>query len=314
MLSKVTLLLLPESSMMTFASALDPLRAANRLGVEPEFEWRIVSPDGKPVALTSGIDVEVNGALSGSEGGELLIVIAAFHSDDHANRSTIKRLRNAAAGFKTVFGLEAGSWLLARAKIATDHAITTHWEDNEDFQAAFPALEVRTDRYVVDRKIWTAGGASPTLDMMLHYIRTYKRASLAMDVASVFIYDEAHSATDAQPRVSMGRIERAEPRLAAAVRLMEGAIEEPLSTAAIAAACKVSSKTLEKMCREHLGETPGAYYRRLRLQAARKLVIDTRLPIQEIGIRCGFNSQSTFSRCFSKEYGYSPLTFRKRLE
>lgn len=314
MLSKVTLLLLPESSMMTFASALDPLRAANRLGVEREFEWQIVSPDGKPVALTSGIDVQVNGALNGSEEGDLLIVIAAFHSHDHANRSTIKRLRNAATGFKTVFGVEAGSWLLARAKIATNHAITTHWEDNEDLQAAFPALEVRADRYVVDRKIWTAGGASPTLDMMLHYIRTHKRPSLALDVASVFIYDETHSAADAQPRVSMGRLERTEPRLAAAVRLMEAAIEEPLSTAAIAAESKVSSKTLEKMCREHLGETPGSYYRRLRLQAARKLVIDTRLPVQEIGIRCGFNSQSTFSRCFSKAYGYSPLTLRKQLD
>ncbi len=300
--------------MMTFASALDPLRAANRLGVESEFEWKIVSPDGKPVALTSGIDVQVSGALTGSEQGDLLIVIAAFHSDDHADRSTIRRLRNAAAGFKTVFGVEAGSWLLARAKIASNHAITTHWEDNEDLQAAFPALDVRKDRYVIDRKIWTAGGASPTLDMMLHYIRTYKRASLALDVASVFIYDEAHSATDAQPRISMGRLERFEPRLAVAVRLMESAVEEPLSTAAIAAASNVSSKTLEKLCREHLGETPGSYYRRLRLQAARKLVIDTRLSIQDIGIRCGFNSQSTFSRSFSKEYGYSPLTLRKQLQ
>jgi transcriptional regulator GlxA family with amidase domain len=311
--SRVTILLLPESSIMTFASTLDPLRAANRLSAEPAFEWRIVSPSGDPVRLTCGIDIDVDGPLTGRENGDLLVVVAAFHSEQHADRGVIRKLGNAATGFATVCGVEAGSWLLARAKIVRNHAVTTHWEDSEALQHAFPALDVRKDRYVIDHNVWTTGGASPTLDMLLHYIRTHKRPSLAIDVASVFIYDQAHAATDAQPTVSMGRLELVEPRIAAAVRLMEKNLEDTLPITGICAQVGLSAKMLELLCKRHLGETPGSYYRRLRLQTARKLVIDSHLSMHDIGIRCGFNSQSNFSRSFQKFYGYPPQTLRRQL-
>ena len=312
-ISRVVLLVLPESSVMTFASALDPLRAANRLSAQAQFEWRVLSPTGEAVRLTCGINLPVDGALTGKETGDLLIVVAAFHSDQHARRNTVQKLRSAAAGFETICGAEAGSWLLARAGIARNHAVTTHWEDNEALQQAFPALQVRKDRYVIDRNVWTAGGASPTLDMLLHYIRTFKQTSLALDVASVFIYDEAHAAADAQPNVSFGRLEQIEPRVAAAVRLMESNIEDILSIADICQQLKLSAKSLEVLYRRHLGETPGSYYRRLRLQSARKLVLDSHLSLQEIGVRCGFTSQSAFSRSFHSFFGYPPQSLRRTL-
>src|SRR3546814_4265822 len=53
-----------------------------------------------------------------------------------------------------------------------------------------------------------------TFDLMLHLIRSRFGYPLALEVASVFVYDEAHAATDAQPLVSLGRLAGYEPRVA----------------------------------------------------------------------------------------------------
>ena len=42
-------LLVPEFSMMSFASAVEPLRIANRLSGRPLYRWFVVSKDGQPV-------------------------------------------------------------------------------------------------------------------------------------------------------------------------------------------------------------------------------------------------------------------------
>jgi transcriptional regulator GlxA family with amidase domain len=53
----IALLVLPQASILEVASALDPLRNANRhLGIEA-YRWRVVSPDGAPVPLTCGIEL-----------------------------------------------------------------------------------------------------------------------------------------------------------------------------------------------------------------------------------------------------------------
>src|SRR3546814_2575745 len=103
-------------------------------------------------------------------------------------------------------GVEAGGWLLARAGLLDGRAATTHWEDLEDFAARFPEIAVRPDRFVVDGRTFTSGGASPTFDLMLHLIRSRFGYPLALEVASVFVSDEAHAATAAQPLRSPGRL------------------------------------------------------------------------------------------------------------
>ena len=128
-----------------------------------------------------------------------------------------------------VGGVEAGTWLLGRAGLLEGRAATTHWEDMEDFAAAFPDADVRPDRYVIDGPVFTTGGASPTFDLMLHLVRSRLGMAVALDVASVFIYDQARAATDAQPLVSLGRLEGYEPRLAQAIRLMEAHVDRPLT-------------------------------------------------------------------------------------
>jgi transcriptional regulator GlxA family with amidase domain len=112
--------------------------------------------------------------------------------------------------------------------------------------------------------------------------------------------------------VSLGMLESNEPRVAAAILVMEQHIDDTLSIAQVAAQIDLSVRMLEYLFRQTLNLAPAAYYRRLRLQIAHRMVVDTRLKLQEIAIRTGFNSLSSFSRLFKNYYQQSPGECRKQ--
>lgn len=313
-LCNIDILILDDATMLTAASVIDPLRAANRLSDRKLFNWRIHSTHGASVRLMGGFQILAEGAIANCQkpasDDTCLIVIASFHHQQQTSARLIQHLRKQGMQYPLICGVEAGPWLLARAGLVTNHQITTHWEDLDDIARQYPDLEVLADRYVIDRKIWTCGGASPALDMMLKLIEMKHGKALALEVASVFIYDQMHASTDSQPNLSLGRLENDEPRIATAVRLMEKNIESPLPIKRIAAQIPISVKMMELLFHKHLGQTPGKYYQRLRLNAARKLLLDSRLSILDISIRCGFESQSSFSRCFKRQFLHAPSALR----
>jgi len=308
---KVTLLVIPESSMMTLASTMDTMRAANRIASRELFEWKIITLDGQPAQLTCSIPITAQSKLDEHESGDALFVIAGFNHQKYVGKSELKLIRQVSRRFQAVGGIEAGSWLLARCGLLDHKAATTHWEDLEEFSTHFPRVQLKGDRFVIDGPVFTTGGASPTFDLMLHLIRMRYGFPLALEVSGAFIYDSSHSATDTQPLVSLSSLENREPRVAAAIHLMEQHIDETISIGEIAAHTNLSVRMLEYLFAQMLDMSPGAYYRRLRLQTARRLVVDTRLRMQEIAIRTGFNSLPSFSRMFKSYYQQSPVECRK---
>jgi AraC family transcriptional regulator, glycine betaine-responsive activator len=306
----VTFLVLPGASIMCVASAIDPLRAANRIAGLPLYQWTIVSPDGNDPITTSGLPVSISGKFDAKARHEVLIVIAGFGTAPYAKGPFIAGLSKAGRRARAVGGIEAGTWLLGHAGLLEGRSATTHFEDLEDFRTAFPAADVRPQRYIIDGPIFTCGGASPTFDLMLYLIRSRQGAAMAMNVASVFVYEQTQTSTAVQPLVSVGELDRKAPRVAAAIRLMEAHIDAPLTIAAIAKRVSITPRSLELAFTSLIGETPGRYYLGLRLAAARKMVTDTRLPITEIGNRAGFSSAAVFSRAFRSRYKQVPSALR----
>jgi len=311
---RVTLLVLPDSSLMSLASALDTMRAANRSASRELFEWKIATLNGKPARLTCDLIIEPDIMLEAQASGDVLIVIASFNQQYHAGPAHLKLIKRVARNFSAVGGIEAGSWILARSGLLDNRSATTHWEDLEEFAIHFPRVDLKADRFVIDRSLFTTGGASPTFDFMLYLIRKRYGYPLAIEVSSAFIYDGVHSATDTQPLVSLGMLENNEPRVAAAIHVMEQHIDEPVAIQVIARDLEISIRMLEYLFRQTLNMSPAAYYRRLRLQTARRMVVDTRLKLQEIAIRTGFNSLSSFSRMFRKYYQESPGDCRRQTQ
>ena len=86
----------------------------------------------------------------------------------------------------------------------------------------------------------------------------------------------------------------------------------PLAISAIARRIGCSTRTLEGLFRETVQSSPGAYYLSLRLQLARRLVVDTDLSMAETAVRTGFSSIAALSRAFRRQFGHPPSAARAR--
>jgi transcriptional regulator GlxA family with amidase domain len=307
----IAVLVLPRASILEVASVLDPLRAANRHLGREGFRWRIITPDGDPAPLTCGIELPSRGGLAAAEGADVLIVIAGYNQAEGASRSLIARLRRVAGRFRAIGGVDAGPWVLARAGLLDGRRATVHWEDLEDFATGYPGVEVVPDRYVISGNRFTAGGAVPAADLMLHLIGARCGAAVAGQVADSFLYDaRAEGGRPQRPGLLPGT---RDPRLSAALTLMGQNLEVPLTLQAVAAAQGIGLRRLEQVFRQGLGQGPGAAYLELRLQAARRMMADTSHPIREIALRCGFGDPTSFSRAFRTRFGTSPRGMRSGL-
>ena len=307
----VTILVLPDASLMSMAATLDPMRAANRISGQRPYCWKVVSMDGRSITTSCGLTLQVDGRFAPQDRCDVLIVVAAFNVTGHASPPMLAAVRQAARRARMVGGVEAGSWVLAMAGLLDQRRATTHWEDLEDFAVRFPQVRVIPDRWVVDGTVFTTGGAAPALNFMLALVRARQGFGAALNVASLYVYDEVRLPSDAQPLVSLGRNSRIDPRLTRSIRIMEQHIDTTLTIHDIAKRIGCSIRTVEILFRRSTQCSPAVYYLSLRLQAARRLVTDTRLPMADIAVRTGFSSIASLSRAFRRQFGQTPSAARK---
>lgn len=305
----VDVLVLEQFSLLCLATVIEPLRAANRVAAAPLYRWRLLSRDGGAPISTSGVRVGADGPFTAEAPRAALFVLGSFQARS-VDRRLSADLRRAARARPALAGVEAGSWLLARAGLLDGFAATTHWEDLQEFAESFPKIAVVKDRFVMDRDRWTAGGAAPALDMMLTMLRREHGLPLALNVASVFIYDQTQASSAPQPVVSLGRLLADDPALATAISLMQQNLEEPKPLTEIAAEAGVLLRTLQSRFRTQLGQSPHAYYLDLRLAAAKRMLEQSAAGVAEIATAHGFGSASAFARAFRQRFGQNPLSIR----
>jgi LacI family transcriptional regulator len=101
-----------------------------------------------------------------------------------------------------------------------------------------------------------------------------------------------------------------DPRLARAVRFLRAHAFEPIGVEEIARAAGMSRSLLERRFRPAFGDSPWNYVLRLRVDAARHLLLNTSLSLTEIAERTGFGTPEYFSAAFRKLTGSSPREAR----
>ena len=308
----IDILVLPETNLILVASVIEPLRAANRISGLDLYRWRIFSPDGRPVETRSRIPIPVDGVFRPERETGPLFVLSSYQWQASATPLLRRQLSQTARHRTMMAGIESGNWLLAEASLLDGHAVTVHWEDMEDFASAYPQVSVVRERYVIDGKRITTGGSLPTLDLMLEIIRRRQGYSLALEVSRLFIYE--HERTGGLLQVpALGNMRVADQRVSQAVRLMEETIEAPLPLARLARRVGLSPRHLQDLFRETMGVAPHHHYLALRLNAARRKVIETKTEFADIAAMTGFNSSSAFSRSYRAHYHESPTETRRRL-
>jgi transcriptional regulator GlxA family with amidase domain len=308
---QIDILAFPETTVILLASVIEPLRAANRIAGRLLYGWRLLSLDGKPVETTAGIHIPVDGAFRpGSETNPLFVV--SSYNWRRSNRTAVKMALSRTARHRSmIVGVESGTWLMAEASLLDNHKVTVHWEDQEDFSTRYPEIDVVKERFVIDRRRMTSGGALPTLDMMLEIIRRRQGYSMALEVSRSFLYERGGGGGDIRASVpsSVGMLDR---RLYHAVKLMEDTVDQPLQLENLAARTGISARHLQTLFQKSFGVTPHVHYLALRLNAARRRVIETDASLADIAAGTGFNSASAFSRAYRAQFQESPSQTRAR--
>lgn len=100
--------------------------------------------------------------------------------------------------------------------------------------------------------------------------------------------------------------------LAAALELIEAKPQEELLLETLSRHCGVSSRTLSRLFHTSLGVSPVEYLIGRRLDLAKALLQVASMPIKEVAWRCGYKSESFFSRTFKQRIGVSPREFRNQ--
>jgi AraC family transcriptional activator of pyochelin receptor len=87
---------------------------------------------------------------------------------------------------------------------------------------------------------------------------------------------------------------------------------ERLTVCGIARRCGMSRSKLTRGYREIYCTTIGEAVIERRLDGARRLLAESDLHISTVGYRCGYTNNASFSRAFTRRFGMTPSTMRRR--
>ncbi|MER9300241.1 GlxA family transcriptional regulator [Mesorhizobium sp. M0621] len=304
LVQSIGFLLLPGFSLMSYASATEPLRAANLLAGQSLYDVRALSMDGKPVASSSGATVPCK-RLDHSP-LNTIFVCAGGNPTTLGSPALYAALRQLSRSGARIGGISGGPYILAAAGLLDGRDFTVHWEHAASIVEAFPHLNPRQARFVLDGNRITCGGGVAPLDMMHALVSERMGADFARRVSDWYLHTAVAEPTAPQRASAAERFGVNHPIVLNVLEKMEAAIERPLERSQMAIYAGVSKRHLDRLFSEHLNAGYSDVYRKFRLAHARRLLQQSPLSISEIAFATGFSSAAHLSRSYSALFGKSP--------
>lgn len=113
-----------------------------------------------------------------------------------------------------------------------------------------------------------------------------------------------------------GEVRERPPRaVGTAIEVIEAEAHRPLTVSALAARSHVSVRSLQQSFRVHVGTTPMAYLRDVRLHRARKDLLQADPSIDTVAsfaFRWGFTNLGRFAAAYAARYGEKPAATLRR--
>ncbi|MDA5557591.1 GlxA family transcriptional regulator [Shimia sp. MMG029] len=218
--------------------------------------------------------------------------------------------RSAAAGSLICSACVGVSWIAA-AGIDFGRTVTTHWGVAPQLRKTWPHLQIDTDRLVIEHQnLVTAGGMMAWVDLALIVIERLAGHEVMLNTARHFIVDpvrrDQRRFQRFQPNVDHG-----DQQILRAQHELERALQETLSVAQLAEVAGVSPRSLQRRFTAATGFTLTQYMQKLRIERAKSLLADSRLPVAEVAAQSGYRDLPAFHRVFSRITGMTPTSFRK---
>lgn len=304
--------LLPKLTMLALSAAIEPLRVANQISQQELYRWRTMTPDGAPIRCSNNLQLVPDGPIAHAERDTRVFICAGVEPAATFDTRLVAWAARQAAHGVAVGAICTGAFTLAKAGLLNGRRFTLHWENQPAFMETFPDLLPSPNLFEVDGDLMTAAGGSASTDLMLNVIEDDFGSDFALVVSDMCLHGRSHSEHAPQKTAQSAILGSRNKNLIAAIRIMQGNLEEPLKVEEIAAQIGISRRQLERSFAEHAGLSPRQYYADLRLSRAYALLSETDLPIAEIAAATGFGGTSAFARAFRGKFDTSPGRFRKR--
>lgn len=308
---RVGIVLIDGFALMSYASAVEPLRAANFLSRTPLYDICNIPAAGEVATSSSGAKIPGRGAVGGPLDFDLIIVVAADYSATFRDPRLISWLRRAGRMGITLSGVSGGPVLLAVAGLMTGRRMTVHWEYMPLLDEICPGLLIEKTLYVIDRdRVTCAGGVAP-LDLMHALIADHHGPALARRVSDWFLHTEVRPSRGPQRAGLIERWGTTNAKVLDVIMAMEGHIADPLALSQLAAFAGLSGRQLNRLFQDKLSHTTMEFYRNLRLEKAQNLLRNSSLRLIEIAVATGFINAAHFATCYRRRFGFPPSAVRK---
>ncbi|MBF6128804.1 GlxA family transcriptional regulator [Nocardia brasiliensis] len=295
------------------ALAVQVFAAANDHAGTELYEVAVAGLTGPTVTRTgraTGYALLPDRTLTWAESAHTVIVPAAPRTFDPPPEVGAAMLRARANGARIV-GLCLGTFLVAATGLLDGHQATTHWHWAEQLAAAHPKIRVHPERlFVADDGIFTSGGGTAALDLILHLIEHDHGSALATEIARFMVAPIRRDGDQAQragwdvpdpPRSLVDTLYWAENHLA-----------DARTVAMLAQHAGMSMRTFARQCRDVLGIPPMEWLQRARVRRARELLQRTTWTVQRIAEASGFGSESALRYHFTRLTELTPGEYRSQ--
>jgi len=284
------------------AGVVDVLRLANRVSVRPVFEWTYRSVSGGAKSSSSDAMVQTKGFEDRSEAAFAFVLGNA--EPEHPELSLGPKLAQyTQRGTKVILLAEAASRYIADQRCdGAKH--TTHWENRTILLEELGLHDTKSALVSDEGPVITCAGMGATVDVTLSIVAQVVSPSAMTSVADILLHERVRHYNTLQPFAGRAALVTGDADLDLCIGRMQENIEFPLSIVEIGEGTTVSLRSLERKFHKHLGSTPNGYYRQLRLNKANNLLLNTQLPIHEVGLACGFSNG--FSAIYKTAFGMTP--------
>jgi transcriptional regulator GlxA family with amidase domain len=313
----VEILAVPAVQLLDVAGPLQVFATANELaaarGDGPLYAVRVVSPDAPNVVTSAGLGLAVAPLPRASGALDTLLVAGGPGVHAAAKDATVLNwLRRRAQKARRVASVCTGAFLLGAAGLLNGRRAATHWRHCTELARRHPAIRVESDPiYVRDGAVWTSAGVTAAIDLALALVEEDAGRALSLAVARHLVMFLKRPGGQAQFSTVLS-LQGAEDRFGDLHAWMTGRLNGDLSLPALARKAGMSERSFSRHYAKSNGVTPARAVERLRVEAARRLLSDTRLPVKRIAARCGFGSEETLRRSFGRLLAATPQDYRAR--
>ena len=293
-----------------FASANDFAEAA---GAMQPYEVRIVAQLGQGVTASAGVTLAtVPLPALGSPLDTLVIVGGDGVQAAASDPALVDWVRQRAKEARRVASVCTGAFLLAASGALDGKRAATHWSVCAELARRFPAVRVESDPiFVRDGVVWTSAGVTAGIDLALALVEEDLGRAAALAVARYLVVFLKRPGGQAQFSATLS-LQAADDRFGALHEWIGRHLAEDISLPVLARQAGMSERSFSRHYLEATGRTPSRAVEQLRVEAARRLLLESRLPVKRIAQRCGFGSEETMRRSFMRMMAVAPQDYRAR--